>query len=71
MADRLPVLVINMQSGALDLPPGHLHLCPACYEHVACDECCSGMGEALENGTPLGSPVICDECRRVDEAAHG
>lgn len=58
------------------LPPkrrgDHVHACPECYEYVPCNDVCSTEPDlTLDDGTPCGAHVTCDECvaKSVDDLA--
>lgn len=45
-------------------PPGaHVHACPECYENKPCAFTCTVEPDlALDDGTPRGAHVTCDDC---------
>lgn len=52
-----------MQSRAPVLRGGHVHGCPECYERVPCDmDCTCEPDLTLDDGTPRGGYVVCNEC---------
>ena len=47
-------------------PVAHVHGCPECYEKVACKWRCTLEPDLeLDDGTPAGGYMVCDECRRT------